>query len=303
MDRYHVSATGHSVNYLPEYVAAWNGYFEEEGLDYSVSVPKPWDQVLIDLSSGAAQAALGGIWVPSMYLGRAATYTPFAKVAGRAPLALLGRESRQEFQWDSLPGKVVLMKGSNGASVGLFLKMLLREHGVDPLSVRYVQDLDGVMLGELFLGGLGDYLFVDHLSAAHLARQSDNDVVFSATTDGGDIPWSVYYAPGPLNGDRTLHQRFVRALSRGFDWLVERDPDDYRDRLSATFPGKDIEILTALVREMRDNGMWTSPRIERGPYERWQHGIMDGHLIDAPIGHADLIDDSVATVALVGSDE
>jgi len=60
------------------------------------------------------------------------------------------------------------MKGSNGASVGLFFKMLLRENCIDPQSVNYIQDLDGDMLGKLFLGGMGDYLIVDNLSARNL---------------------------------------------------------------------------------------------------------------------------------------
>jgi NitT/TauT family transport system substrate-binding protein len=293
MDKYHVSATGHSLNYLPEYVAGWNGYFADEGLAYSVSVPKPWDQVLDDLNSGAAQAALGGIWVPSMYRGRSTSYTPFAKVSGRAPLALLGRESPDAFTWESLIGRVVLMKGSNGASVGLYLKMVLRENGIDPNSVRYVQDLDGVMLGELFLGGLGDYLFIDQLSAAHLAKTSDTSIVFAAAAQGGDIPWSVYYAPGPLNGERPLHARFARAISRGMEWLQERDPDQYAEQLQQAFPGKDPEILAALAREFKDHGMWQNARIERESYDRWQVGIRDGHLIDEPIVLDDFVEDVV----------
>lgn len=61
MQQFRVSATGHSVNYLPEYVARWQGFFAEEGLEVSATVPNPWDLVLADIGTGQAEAALGGI--------------------------------------------------------------------------------------------------------------------------------------------------------------------------------------------------------------------------------------------------
>ena len=70
MQHFKISATGHSVNYLPEYVASWQGFFAAEGLAVSADVPNPWDLVLADLASGKANAALGGIWVPAMHFGR-----------------------------------------------------------------------------------------------------------------------------------------------------------------------------------------------------------------------------------------
>jgi NitT/TauT family transport system substrate-binding protein len=168
---FHVSATGRSLNYLPEYIAVRQGFFEEEGLRVTASVPKPWDLVLDALRTGTAQAALGGIWVPSMYLGRSTRFTPFAQVAARAPLAVVGRERPEDFAWEKLPGKVVLMKGSNGASVGLFFKQCLREHGIDPQKVGFIQDLDGAMLAELFQGGMGDYLVIDYPGALRMESE------------------------------------------------------------------------------------------------------------------------------------
>ncbi len=95
MQSFHISATGHSVNYLQQYVATWQGFFAAEGLSVTASVPNPWDRVPDDLGCGKAQAALGGIWVPSMYFGRAQRYTPFAQVSNRAPLPLSGERRRQ----------------------------------------------------------------------------------------------------------------------------------------------------------------------------------------------------------------
>jgi len=140
MDRFHITATGHSLNYLPEYIARRHGFFRAQHLEVTVTVPRPWDLVLDELADGTANAALGGIWVPSMYLNRGQKYTAFAQVANRAPLALVARvkqtKSSSPFCLQDVVGRTVLMKGSNGASVGLFFKMLLRENDIDPQSVN-----------------------------------------------------------------------------------------------------------------------------------------------------------------------
>ena len=76
MTSYHVSATSHWPNYLPEYIAVANGYFAEEGLEFSRDAPDDWTGVLRSLADGTAQAVLGGLWVPAMYYGAARTSSP-----------------------------------------------------------------------------------------------------------------------------------------------------------------------------------------------------------------------------------
>ncbi len=291
MQRFHISATGHSLNYLPEYVAKWQGFFAAEGLEIFATVPKPWDLVLDELASGDAQAVLGGVWVPSMYLGRAKRYTPFAQIAARAPLAVLGRGPRAAFDWRDMRGKVVAMKGSNGASVGLFLKLLLRENGVDPRDVGFIQDLDGAMLSTLFAGGMADYLVIDYPNAAMLEKAGGGNIVAPLALTGGNVPWSVYYVEGESDATRLETQtRFARALGRGMDWINANDAATFVDFLAKTFPRLAPDLLVRLTNEYRSCGMWTTPRVDVAAYDRWQRGIADGHLVAAPIPYATLID-------------
>jgi len=291
MQNFHVSATGHSLNYLPEYVAVWQGFFEEEGLNVTASVPSPWDLVLSDIGSGKAQVALGGIWVPSMFHGRGKRYVPFAQVAARAPLAIVGRKKPSDFSWQAMPGKAIAMKGSNGASVGLFIKLMLRENGIDTRDVRFVQDLDGKMLSDLFVGGMGDYLVIDYPSAVALEAAGGGYVVQELSITGGNVPWSVYYTEGESSGESLeTNSRFARGLKRGMDWILANDADGYREFLAKTFPKFNPDFLVRLANIYRANGMWTTPRIDPDAYARWQTGIHDGHLTTAPIAYEALID-------------
>lgn len=291
MQKFHISATGHSVNYLPEYVANWRGFFTEEGLAVSADVPNPWDIVLADLASGKANAALGGIWVPAMHFGRGVRYTPFAQVSSRAPLALVGRERAEDFRWANTQGRVISMKGSNGASVGIFTKLLLKENGVDPHAVGFIQDLDGALLTRSFVGGMGDYLVIDLPSALALEAAGGGHVVVRFAVDGGAVPWSVYYGQGEPDSDQLdAQKRFVRALAQGMDWILDHSAEQFRDFLAKTFPRFHPDMLVGLVDLYRANGMWTTPQIDRPAYDRWQQGIADGFLTAGPIAYADLVD-------------
>jgi len=226
-----------------------------------------------------------------MFLGRGKRYVPFAQVAARAPLAVVGREMPADFSWQAMPGKAIAMKGSNGASVGLFMKLLLRENGVDPRDVRFVQDLDGKMLSDLFVGGMGDYLVIDYPSAVTLEAAGGGHVVQELSITGGNVPWSVYYTDGESDDAQLdTHTRFARALGRGMDWIMASDAEGNRDFLAKTFSKFNPELLVRLTNIYRANGMWTTPRIDPEAYARWQTGIHDGHLTRASIAYDALID-------------
>ncbi|MDF0599695.1 ABC transporter substrate-binding protein [Psychromarinibacter sp. C21-152] len=289
MDRFLVSATGHSLNYLPHYIASEQGYFADEGLDVTEVVPRPWDLVLDHIGEGSAEAALGGIWVPSMFHGRGRRLVPFAQVSNRAPLALIGREAAPRFDARALVGKTVLMKGSNGASVGIYLKMMLREAGIDPKSVNYIQDLDAGILQACYAGGMGDYLLIDLPGALAYRAAGHGELAAVFARDGGDIPWSVYYTEAFEAGD-TRPERFARALGRGMAWVNGHEAASYRGVLMRLFPKIDTDIAVQVVETYRASAMWTTPRIGEASYARWQQGIADAHLTDAPIPYATLID-------------
>ncbi|KAL6249647.1 hypothetical protein RBB50_003502 [Rhinocladiella similis] len=304
MTRFHVTATGHSLNYLPEYIARRHGFFKEQGLEVTVTVPKPWDLVLDELADGTADAAIGGIWVPSMYRGRGKQYTIFAQMSNRCPLALVKRGSGQGFKVSHVSGSTVLMKSGNGASVGLFTKMILRENGVDLTTVDFIQDLEGAMLAELFKGGMGDYFVIDIVTACSLAQKYPDDlsVVMEMATDGGDIPWSVYYretetiTPAVLDAQK----RFCIALAKGMEWVQTHDAasEEFRNELADLFPAAPIDVLVDLTNLYRCSEMWTSPSVSRHGFERWQKGIADGRLVAEPLVYGSIVDNGPAAAAM-----
>ena len=296
---FHLTATGYNLNYLPEYIALRHGFFREQGLDVSVNIPSPWDGVLDALADGTADMALGGIWVPSMYRDRVQNYTVFAQIANRCPLALIRHGHGEDFKLADMVGKTVLMKSGGGASVGLFFKMLLRENGIDPKSLDYVQDLDGVMLGNLFQGGMGDYFVTDNLSALAMAARNPKVSIAMQMVEQGDIPWSVYYRETATITPEILdaQKRFCVALQKGIEWVLQHDAESFRDELAELFPNVPVDVAVEVTNAFRRNKMWTSTSVSRDGFERWQEGLAYARLVQAPLTYETIVDDAPAAAA------
>ena len=294
-----LTATGYNLNYLPEYIALRHGFFTEQGLDVSVNIPVPWDGVLDALHDDTAIMALGGIWVPSMYRDRVQHYTVFAQIANRCPLAILKRGSSEGFKLTDMAKSTVLMKSGGGASVGLFFKMLLRENGIDARGVDYVQDLDGIMLGNLFQGGMGDYFITDNLSALAMVARNPNVSIAMECVAQGDIPWSVYYRETETITPEILdaQERFCVGLERGIEWVMQHEAESFRDELAELFPNVPVEVAVSVTNQFRRNRMWTTTSVDRGGFERWQQGLTDAGLVKEPLPYESIVDNAPAAAA------
>jgi len=299
MQPFNLTATGYNLNYLPEYIALRHGFFREQELDVNVKIPSPWDGVLEELAEGRAELALGGAWVPSMYCGRVQDYTIFAQIANRCPLAIIRRTSSTEFKLADMLGRTVLMKSIGGASVGLFFKMLLRENGVDPRQVDYIQDLDGLMLGNLFQGGMGDYFVTDNLSARIMAARNPNVSIALECVTQGEVPWSVYYQETAKITPELLEsqKRFFLGLRKGIEWVLAHNAEEFRDELAELFPNAPIDVVVGLTNTFRREGMWSSTVVPPTAFNRWQQGLTDARLVKEPLAYEAIVNDGPAAAA------
>jgi NitT/TauT family transport system substrate-binding protein len=300
--QFRLTATGYNINYLPQYIATRHGFFSEQGLDVVTTIPTPWDGVLDALADGTADMSLGGIWVPSMYRGRVPNdYTVFAQIANRCPLALLRRSSREKFSFkNDLVGKTVLMKSIGGASVGLWFKMLLREQEVDPRLLDFIQDLDGVMLGNLFQGGMGDFFVTDILSATAMAAKNPDVSIAMEMVTQGDVPWSVYYRETATITPQLLEMqtKFCVGLNKGIDWVLQHEAKEFPDELAELFPKVPVEAAMQVVDTFRKNGMWRTSKIPQEAFDRWQKGLCEAKFVAKPLSYDAIVDSGPAEEAL-----
>jgi NitT/TauT family transport system substrate-binding protein len=293
-----ISATAHGLNYLPEYLAAANGMLRKRGLEVTTRPRDPWTGVLDDLSDGSADLALGGIWVPAMYAGKARDLVVVGQLNARFPMAVVTREPAESFDWGWMAGRTVLAPGAGGSAPYEFMAGLMREAGVSPASTRFVRDLSTDMLLELFEHGLGDGLIADLLSARRLQRCGAGYVALALADAGGPMPNSVYYA----RRDRleSLHDRtalFLSAVQEAMEELTSGNADP-TPLLASAWPAVPLDLLGEATAELSVNGTWSGIRIEPAACERWVDILRCAGLVNRAVSYDELVDTRAVDAAL-----
>lgn len=301
MDRFRIASTGHTPTYLPAYLADHLGYFDDEGLIVTTSVPDPWTIALQELDRGEADAVLGGAWLPAILHDRVRNYRIFAQVAGRYPLALLSRTSVPADSFDWLIDKVVLVPSSGGAAAFMFFTGLLRDVGIDLSRITFLRDLSHEMYAELFASGLGDAIVTYMVNAHELIDAGHAELASSLAVSGGPMPNSVYYTTEMvLERDNNSAGRFARAMERAMVW-VEREGtqnEAVRHVLAKEWPEAEQDQLQAIVAGFWDTGLWRGGvAVDRDALARWQRLLVEGSLLEAVVPHEALIDDGPVAFA------
>lgn len=298
MELLRISATGHGINYLPQYYAAATGAFARRGLEVQSTYPMPWDEVIHDLASGAADLALGGIWGPAMYAGAGRELVSVGQLNARFPMAIVTREPTVDFDWGWMAGRTVLAPGQGGTAPYEFVAGLMREAGADPAHTKFVRDLSSPMLVELFEHGLGDAIIADPGTTAALTLAGTGHIAHRIAT-AGPMPNSVFYTErGRLDEVHDRAVALMRGIAEAMDALTAgADPTDV---IAAEWSDGDQVALGQAAAAMAADGTWSGIAIEPDALDRWVGMLHERGLALKHATFDELVDARVAVAALTG---
>lgn len=292
-----ISATQHGHNYLPEYYAQASGLFAQRGLTVESWARDPWTGVIEDLDSGTADLVLGGLWVPAMYAGMGKDLVAVGQVNARCSKVLVTREPVPDFDFTWIAGRTILAPGAGGTAPYEFTAGLIREAGVDPAAARYVRDLSGAMLGELFEHGLGDAIIVDTFTATRMIVRGLGHAAFRMARPGGPMPNSVYYTERHRLAE--LHERlvpFLAAIQEAMDAIT--GGAETAALLAEHWPEVPTEALAQATAELIDDGTWETVRIDPLACDRWVGILRDAGLVVTDVDFKQLVDESALSEAV-----
>ena len=293
MDALTISATANGLNYLPEYLAGTTGLFHDAGLAVTATACDPWTGVLDDLASGAADIALGGLWVPGMYAGTPRELTVVCQLNHQAPKAIVHRGAVASFAFSDLPGKVVLAPGIGGSAPYAVTAGLIREAGVDPSGITFLRDLSTPMFVELFHAGLGDAIVLDLVTALEVEATGVGTIVFRNLDGGGVMPNSVYYARvDRVEELRDRLTRFTACIDAAMQALPTTPAGTVDAVLTTRWPAKDLDILRNATRQMTASTLWSTVAIDPGGSDRWMRMIAEAGMVRTAPGYSELTDDA-----------
>ena len=263
-----ISEVTHSIFYAPLYVAMNNGYFEDEGLEIELTNAGGSDTVMSSLISNSADIGLMGpesvVYVRNNGMANAPII--FAQLTACDGSFLVGRTNEGEnFSWENLKGSHII-GGRKGGMPAMTLQYILEQHGLHPgdeLSADVDTILDTSIAFNLtassFVAGTGDYCTMFDPTASQCEIDGTGYIVAALGDEVSDIPYTVFTATSEyLNNNGEKLDKFMRALKKGYDYLMSADDSQIISSLKPSFSTTSDELILASVKNYIRIGAYAS---------------------------------------------
>lgn len=292
----------HSLTYAPHHVADKLGYFADAGLDIDLNYDSgPGGSWLAEvLARGEADIARGGVWIPMMYRGHLEDLRLFAALCHRNAQVLFTRTASQDFSLRELEGRRIMLPAA-ATSQWMYFRGLFEEQGADWTKVLWIRDLEVRTMLRLWRGGYADGFLTSPPLAETLMGEGYHAALDFADT--GAVPWSVYYASrATLEEKAAPLARFTAALSRAVVWMEQAPAGETARLIAGDFPAWDLLVIKTALARMVAKGTWSiDMHVPPSALQRYQTMIASYGLIPAPIPHASIVDDRVASAPLTAA--
>ena len=297
-----VNEVTHSVFYAPQYAAINLGFFEQEGLKLDFATGEGADKVMAAVLSGSVDIGFSGpeaaIYVYNE--GRENHPMLFAQLTRRDGAFLVGRTPEPDFDFADLKGKHVL-PGRRGGVPFMTFEYILKNHGLDPdTDLNFDDSIQFSMLAGAFTGGTADYVALFEPTASMLEKEGKGYIVASIGKEGGNIPYTAYYASKSfINDHPDVIQKFTNAIYRAQKWVMDSSDEEVAKAIQPSFPDTDLDILTSVVARYRSIGAWCdTPVMDEDGFMRLQDIIITSGELQEKVPLSAVADNSFALQAV-----
>ncbi|OEF95839.1 ABC transporter substrate-binding protein [Desulfuribacillus alkaliarsenatis] len=297
-----VAEVTRSIFYAPQYVAVTEGFFEDEGLDVTITTTWGGDVTMTTLISGGADIALVGSET-SIYVyqqGADDVVVNFAQLTQTDGTFLVAREPNPDFTWDDLKGSVFL-----GQRVGGMPQMVgeyvLKSKGIDPHNdLDLIQNIDFANIANAFASGTGEYVQLFEPQATIFEREGLGHVLASFGTESGNIPYTVFMAKDSyIQKNPEIIQKFTNAIYRAQTWVYEQPAEVVAASIAPFFADTEIDIITAVVDRYRAQESYDrNPILDEQEWNLLQDIIEEAGELQLRVEHSVLVNTSFAEKAM-----
>src|SRR6266849_7721051 len=218
-----------SILYAPHYVAMTKGYFEEAGIEFTLTTANGGDKSMAALLSDSADIALIGP-ESAVYVLNSDSPTKvriFCGLTSTDGFMLVGREKVDKFDWKTLKGKEILAFRP-GSTPLLFLEAALRQNGIDPQAdVKLMNNVAIPARVGSWLAGQNQYaIFIDP-DAAQLEMDGKGYVLASIGQTVGPADYTTLMATDKyIRANPVDIPSWTNAIYRAQKWTEAAQPQE-----------------------------------------------------------------------------
>src|SRR5215470_15188803 len=274
----------HSLLYTPAYVALGKGFFDEAGLDVTMTTAQGGDKSLAIMVTNQADIGLIGPET-AIYVQNSDSPTKipiFCGLTSTDGFMLVGREKVAKFEWSMLKGKEIL-GFRPGSTPLLFLEAALRKNGLDPQKdVKLMNNVGIPARVGSWLAGQNQYAIFIEPDAAQLELDGKAHFMASIGETVGFADYTTFMATDKYIGaNKETLQNWTNGIAKGMKWTAEAPIPELVKTLEQFFPGVDPKAMAAAAERYRRLRIWkTSPAIDPAAIEKFQDILVQGHVLE-----------------------
>lgn len=292
----------HSVFYAPLYIAINNGYLEDENINVELVNGGGADKVMTAVITGGAQIGLMGAEATIYCHAEGQRNYPviFGQLTKRDGSFLVGRNSEPNFDWSSLNGKHILA-GRAGGMPAMALEWVLNQNGISTDNDNFDTSVAfDAMVATFETNTSIDYCSMFEPTASQYVAAGKGHIVASIGAESGEIPYTCFAAKREwLDKNTDVAEAFLRAVCRGYKYLIEAELTDIAAALAPSFVGTDEAALIATVQNYKNIDAWSStPVMTASTFTRMQEIMENAGTLDSRVDFNAAVDNTIAqTVA------
>jgi len=285
----------HSTLFVPAYVALAKGYFEEHGLEVTMTTAQGGDKSIAALLGGAADIALIGPET-AIYVHNSNSPTQvhiFGGLTATDGYILVGREKVDKFDWSALKGREV-MGWRPGSTPLLFLEAAMRLKGIDPINdVKLVNNIAVPARMGAWLSGNIPFAIFGEPDASQLEIDGKAHILASIGETVGLVDYTAFMATDRYIRDNPgTIQNWTNAVYKAQKWTESASAAEIAKVVLPFFPGVGERAMTAGIERYSKLGIWkVTPVIEPAAIDRFQDILVQGGVLDNAkrVTYADIV--------------
>ncbi len=267
-----VNEVTHSIFYAPFYVAINNGYFTDEGIKIELSVGGGSDVSMTQLLSKNCDVALVGpetvVYVASQ--DKADMPVVFSQLTQKDGSFIVGKEANDDFSWSDMTGKRII-GGRPGGFPAMALEYALNQNGLfNGDNITIIDDVDFDNITNSFLTSSAEFMTSFEPIASTVQSEGKGYILASVGEAAGDIPFTAFAALNSyLTKNKDLAHKFIRAVMRGYEFIMNSNIDSIVDALMPSFATTRREIVTYAAQSYINISAWSAnPAMSKDSFDR-----------------------------------
>ena len=296
-----VNEVTHSIFYAPLYVAINNGFFEQEGLKIELSNGGGADRSMTAILSGDADIGLMGPEAAIYVTEGGAQDRPvvFGQLTKRDGSFIVSKTAIEDFTVADLVGKEII-GGRKGGVPAMTLEYVIKEAGytigtgADQVNLR--TDVAFDLTASVFDSTDADFCTLFEPTASELCAERGYHIVASVGEVSGEVPYTAFMARrGYIDENPLTVERFLRAVYRGYRFLLTADVNEIAESLKPSFEGvSDASIITSIQSYIDCDAWVQSPAMTEATFDRLQDIMISAGELDKKVEFSSVVDNTIA---------